>query len=859
MLTVSQTTLIACLLNISLIFLLIPIVCIPLKSGIYRLKKAPRGRTGLSNVMFFSVFLLFSVWCLRYAVGFYGIICEGGELTVWEEIFNSFVHAFQTFSMDEDYTEYIKDGKRMVEAIFGADSRWIGIYGGYASVLNFISPVAGGAIIFEVIANIFPRIRLFFSVHSLYREKYYFSKLNPASLALAKSIYQNHSKISKKPKPVVIFTDVHIDDETERDYELITEAKRIGAICLRDDLWNVSKVSGCSYYLIDDDEFSNLQALSRLAGRSNVRFLRRARIYLFVKSDAYVKIEQQVRRRLGISDGAEEVDGKIARFFNGKNAPLIVPVNSYRNLICNLFTDVPLYEPLLAKESDKEKLALTVVGNGVIGMEALLGAYWMGQMLSLEGEKKRNIALDIRVISKETEEEFWSKLNYINPEIKRTCDANDKILNARIKSERISYCNIRYSQLDVKDDGFWTECDPSIIKSDYIVVAIGSDADNIDVAEKLRCHIGKAHLESDVYSPTVIAYAVFDPSIAHLLNDGHKYKNYSPDKADIYMHAFGGLDRVFGYDNVFMSKSSLTAAMIGDAYEEAKRGKEYIKENEKRAKNESENYNYWANLGRALHIKYKVFSLGLIDTSLFDGGDAKAHIKNVASLCARYKTVCSVVNSEALGKEDILLRERLEKNKSYLAWLEHRRWCAFTRTMGYQQCKAPDRNSLLHANHKNMSLKLHSCLVEAYVDFDAPETYRYIQADFCKDGSVNASTVFKSAPCDALDAVSQRWYELSGKSSYDFKLYDFYRYEFEDCVILSDTDSLPPRVASALQKIALSPKKREAIKGDLGEYTIVALNRAKKLFYNLGYVESSGEGDADSFSFGGMSFKESNK
>ena len=49
-----------------------------------------------------------------------------------------------------------------------------------------------------------------------------------------------------------------------------------------------------------------------------------------------------------------------------------------------------------------------------------------------------------------------------------------------------------------------------------------------------------------------------------------------------------------------------------------------------------------------------------------------------------------------------------------LAWLEHRRWNAFTRTMGFQYTAEFKKNLELNGdNHKNMELKLHPCLIES--------------------------------------------------------------------------------------------------------------------------------------------------
>jgi hypothetical protein len=162
----------------------------------------------ISRMLIFSGFLLCAIWCIRFAVGYYAIATWSPSskelpLTYLEEVFNSINHSFQTFSMDEDYTEYIKNGKAMFYDLFGDDTVWATVYGVYASLLGFIAPVIGGAIIFEILARIFPKLKLFFSYLAVWREKYYFSELNEASLALAKSVC-NLCK-SAFQKPVIIF------------------------------------------------------------------------------------------------------------------------------------------------------------------------------------------------------------------------------------------------------------------------------------------------------------------------------------------------------------------------------------------------------------------------------------------------------------------------------------------------------------------------------------------------------------------------------------------------------------------------------------------------------------------------------
>ena len=179
------------------------------------------GTSRMLTVLTASVCLILSVWCLRYAVGYYSIItADDAELTLtcWEEICNSLVHALQTFSMDEDYTSYILDGKMMLRQIMGEDTVWQTVYGLYASALNLIAPVAGGAIIFEILASFFPWFKLWFAHWAVWKKKYYFSELNQSSLALAKSILS----VCTNPftRPIIVFTDVYADFDNEGNTEI---------------------------------------------------------------------------------------------------------------------------------------------------------------------------------------------------------------------------------------------------------------------------------------------------------------------------------------------------------------------------------------------------------------------------------------------------------------------------------------------------------------------------------------------------------------------------------------------------------------------------------------------------------------
>lgn len=811
--------------------------------GIYKFtRKSPvskQKRSPVSRMLWLSLCLIASVWSLRYAVGLYNGIVESNPdelLTWWEEFFNSFVHALQTFSMDEEYTKYILDGKLMFQAVVGGHAVWMHLFTFYASALNIVAPIAGGAIVLEVLASIFPQLRLRWSYIRGWQKKYFFSELNAASLALAKDIYHEQQE-KKQPKPILIFTDTYMDDENEKDYELLLEAKEYGAICVREDLEHVIKprYGQREYYLMDENESGNLQTLLSLTNDYNVRYIRQSSIYFFVQTDAYMQVEKQVRQKL-LSR---------AEFKNPSDRPTIIPVMSYRNLVHNLFVNVPLYEPLVHKP-DPTQLNLTIFGNGTIGTEALLSAYWFGQLMissTVDGkETMQPCKLNIHVVSKDTPDAFWSKLDYLNPEICKSIrrvwhgenekgevvqivkEPDEALLQYRDESQNDPYCQVHYVQSDLQIGTFWQSTDAAVqdlLNADYFVVALGDDAINISMAEKLRGYLGKKHIEANENGgehQAVIAYAVFDSQLVHALNQQKQFRSKSSGTADLYLYAFGNLDQVYSCNNVYMSDNQLWASETGSAYARAQwsRNNEHLlSDTDTHVANnfnriwsedyENANYNHWASLARAMHVKYKVFSLGWIHTSLFDTGTDTAceevHRQNVRVQCETYRKMAVVTRPKELAGNDKTRYEEIERKKHVLAWLEHRRWNAFTRTMGYQRV---DIKTILaqRSSHKDMRLKLHACLVEARMpQLHSPTEDPYILAKFDATGRVDESSILKeehgSEKRDRLDDVSYT------KKTNDFKEYDYYTYELDRDKFYCDSDLRTILEAAKIKKIAI--------------------------------------------------------
>ncbi len=727
------------LLVMSLAFLVLPLGVWLIRKVMERKGRIQRRYLGIQPVLLLSGFLLLSIWCLRYAVGYYDAKTGVSALTAWEEIFNSIIHALQTFSMDEDYTNYITSGKAMMEALFPFGSVWAGIYGIYAALLNTVAPIAGGALIFEILAGIFPKIRLWMAYLAVWKEKYYFSELNVASVSVLKSLRRKHYPLLCKP--VVVFTDVYTDGDNEGSAELLLQAKANGAICVQDDLAHAPKTCRGKriFFLIDENEIGNLRTLAHLSSPENEKYLKNAKVYLFSQSENYIEVERQIPKSEGM---------------------VLIPVQRFRNLITTMLADqAPLYEPLIGREKDsngRRKLNIAILGSGAIGVEMFISTYWFAQIQDCDPV--------IHVISEESEEAFWDKIDAVNPEIRMTTREGDPILLYNKQDHCKPYCKVEYWQCDAmaaarsgfvrRSDGEEAQAMP---RMDYVLVALGSDEGNITAARAMCQQVGRQHIAIRDGGRTVINYVVYDPDLCRILNR-EKRRCFYGDKPDVFMQAVGSLDELYDIDRITMGV--------------------YMDEHIKRAHCDEEDYLFWANIARRMHRKYKAFCLGYATVSLFDVADQneETYQEAQAAMLEKYRQFTRQ------NIKDMPLQEVVPfiQQQHALAWLEHRRWNAFTRIKGFRGTADYDAywdkdqdlyRSRKRRSYKQMEMRLHPCLVECdgygmRLDVTVPDNYE-------------AFAALEEHPLDLLDELTVTL-DKKGLVGYDLKYYDYPYQDFED-------------------------------------------------------------------------------
>gem|GEM_PF-1603943 len=777
------------------------------------------------SLLIVSVALLMSVWCLRLAVGCFSAAHPVGSdtavlMTPFETLMNSFIHTLQTFSLDEDYREYIIQGRQMMNCVFGAESGWINVFVWYASALNALAPVAGGAIIFQIISEFFPKVRLWAVNLSFWRDKFYFSELNDKSLALADSILK-----TRRFCVDIIFTDAYTDVNREDSNERLAKARSMHAICVKDDLEHVhfgwftaSRIKIC---LMDESENSNLQCLTALLADRRER-VKKSDIYIFSTDGAFSHMEDEVSfivendhsvaqarqnaekkyplpaDAAGCPDAAESRTGKKETAkqerikkkrisYVKKRTAAVIPVNSVRNMVENLFVDLPLFEPIIDKKAEKgniKRLTVTILGSGVIGTEFFLTTYWCGQMLDCE--------LNINVISNEKRKgddgtgrgSFEGRIDYINPDILKSAIRSSDLLRYKDgEGPSDVYFHYDYEEINVLSCDFSTLIrKKNYLETDYFIVALGSDEENFNVANKLREFVGKSHLFDQIKHNTVISYVIYNSDLCRALNKNHKFRyragSLASDAgdADVYMHAFGAMDDVYSARNVFFEDMADDAYDIDDWYQEGK-GEISVSfgHNNNKDIRFKDFYSYRANISRRVHRKYKEYSAGFHPVSVFTASDIQTQCHRIPG--RRFVSFVVLDRADKICRGGETKMQLLHR----LAWLEHRRWCAFMRTLGFRRPDAERGESYKkyfgeklsgheEDDHKYMPLKLHPCIVECGQEG--------IVAQFDKLGNVKDGTDMKERIIrDYLDELSwdrkDSFRPKPPKKFEDFKKWDY--------------------------------------------------------------------------------------
>ena len=740
-----------------------------------------RKKKNLTKGLLTALALLFgSVVAMRMAAGGYlstgafEAASEYARLSGFQVILDSVVHGLQSFSMDEDYTMYLFAVQDMCLELFRLP--WTAKLAGMVSaVQNVLAPVAGGAVLLDILANIFPAVKLALKKGIGFYNFFVFSELNEDAVCLAEDILRdgNYKKIlaanGQGGRPVILFTDDYPDAGEEAQTELRQRANALGAVCVKTDLLslNLKRAGSIYYFLIDTDRMENLSTLAALA-EGKPRWRTRSQEEQNGKTAAaflYV-----------FTEGGE--NGAYIRELRKKNRErlrdvVVREVQDYRNMVMNLLYDIPLYAPFLAGETagsgtdaeprpeeegvipGEKRLTVTIFGSGKIGEEAFRNVYWYGQMYGW--------ALEIHVAGRHVRELKQDLMRHYG-ELMGTCAvdggaADQELLkvwpecSGRTETNP-PYAGVRFLDYDVERGDFFTVCAPLLKRTHYFVVALGSDRKNMEISGELNRWLAKQRLGRQCGFTPVIACAVFDAGLGHIVsNEGQSGEGG-------WIFPFGSHESRFCCRNVFLSDFTEQSLASGEIYDK-----------QRQEKDADDEYKTLSSVARVAHASYKYFSEGKLTSVSREGG--RLILRPAADIRG---TKAGEILTGWLKDPEVSER---------LAWMEHRRWNAYIRAQGYtrpaseSQLAAIYRHGETGMNPKRVDLKIHPCLVES-----AKEARR--------KGEPLRGKAF--AECDLLDCLSlYLWREnrfaqgTKAKEQLTADDYDYKVWDYPDCdTALSD-------------------------------------------------------------------------
>jgi len=371
--------------------------------------------------------------------------------------------------------------------------------------------------------------------------------------------------------------------------------------------------------------------------------------------------------------------------------------------------------PLYDYADENKNIHVLCLGSGEIADTMVRTMVWCGQML--------DYTLNIHIVSP-TAEMYRDELFRKSPELKKYSDPDN--------SSEV-YVKFSFEKMDVSSDEDMIKLSDRYGHCRYIVIALGANNINTDAARALAAKLAGKGLPEKY----LIQYAQEDVAQNLLANaaDSIHVKN-------IALRAFGSR---LAENRRFANKLGMQAFRLHYLYD--KLGQPTINRNNSMdnfLRGESAGYSQMSSAATALHMKYKLTSIGIhADTAS-------------GSTC-----VVDEYMKKVLGEDQSLFNK--------LLYLEHRRWMMYSIVMEgfrYPTMEQIDSYSFRNGNYRfrDNSRKYHPCLVPCNQDgirlnslskqeWDQYESYGQIDAtDF-----------------DALDKMSLKLHLLAGRKMVDAK------------------------------------------------------------------------------------------
>ena len=517
------------------------------------------------------------------------------------------------------------------------------LYSGFGALLYVWAPIMTMKIVISFFRDASAYLKYVFSFR---KHTHVFSALNEKSFALAKSIDKKYNMSERNPNKYKLlrkefFVFCGVPAQDGKS-ELVERARELGAVCFAKDLNAIN-------FLKSKRSKRELSFyLISEDEKDNVRHAESTmRSYDLPKVDLRV-FSSDVRAELLLA----VKDVKDIR---------VVRVNEARSLIYH-HLDVHghrLFEKARLGENGEKVISIVIVGLGKYGLEMAKALTWFCQM---DGYRVKIKAFDKNKSARDS-------LSAMCPGL-----MDENVNGAMIPGEAQYEIDV-VGGVDINSKAFFEELE-KLTDTTYVLVALGDDTENLRTATNIRSIFERIKCADPNFDPD-IETIIYDSTVCELMSEKWQgeegagavgVKNFRNQPYRIHM--IGNLDQLYSVDTMLDSK------LIGDA--------------------EAENEHY-------AKCKYET---EMKDLSSVPENEREAKIKEIeerkeANLQAFNKYEYNFSSSLAR----IIHRNLREKLAIDNTEIEHRRWCAYMRTEGYQYSGSDKEES------RNDLAKLHNDLI----------------------------------------------------------------------------------------------------------------------------------------------------
>ena len=588
----------------------------------------------------------------------------GDKFGVFRPLLIAFHNTIRIFILDGDF-EIIVDSLRD-QSIFLRIP-----FSVHAAVLYVFAP----ALTFTNVLSLFKNAKHELRFKMCKAEKLYImSELNKKSIALAKSIYE------KREKAVIVFADVFVQNE-EDDYEFLTQAREIKAICLKNDIAHldfISKKGDVELFLIGKDEAENVTQAVKITTELNKKNTKQnVKIFVFSSKPSAAYIIDSIKY-----DNLLEYAEKEGY---GENCFRIRRIDERQQLMWNTIPKMNLFD--IANRHDKT-LSVLIVGFGNYGMEFFKMLTWYCQF---EGYK-----LQVNILDKK-ERSIDTLIDRYCPEFLK--NNSDKVYPAQYDIRAFSCVDVLSSGIH---DLILNDKTGRLKATNLVFVSLGDDDLNIEVSIYLRSLFDRinnviANKKMGWNDEAVEIYSVvYDDNKSSILYSEEKQNETSQilknhKEVPYHIHFIGDMSSQFSYDNIYNAELEKAAFNhhIGWVDIEAKIYDEWLSEGkldkiqEHGMSPQKPPTDEWMRDERTKYEKYEYFRRSSMAKEIYQRG-VKANT-TLAELTACTKGG----DKQTCDCENCGRRKRSE----------HLRWNAYTASLGFEYKKGvrADR-ALLHDN-----------------------------------------------------------------------------------------------------------------------------------------------------------------